>query len=179
MTTNTPKAQDPVETIEAALSELTTVDQNLTKLQNKAAVETKAIVDKYAPQVDPLTLRRTELVDQISKLFEENRAELLTASKTIITRSGTLSASFGPEAIDIDDEAAAMVYTRKRGMLRRVTKVGKRSFVKDALKKFPDFVAKCPGMVLRRTEFLHIKLVKTKVEIKQDLAPYRRPLAGD
>jgi hypothetical protein len=61
-------------------------------------------------------------------------------------------------------------------MLTKVTKVGKRTFVKNALKKFPDFVAKCPGMILRRTEFLNIRLVKTQVEIKQDLTPYRRPL---
>lgn len=176
MTDNTTVPSDPVDQLDRALRELTTVDQRLTGLQNEVATKTKAIVDEYAHEVDPLVARRTELVDQISNLFEEHRGELFTDSKTIITRSGALSASFGPEAIDIIDEAAAMAFAKKRGMLRAVTNVGKRTFVKDALKQFPGFVAKCPGMVRRRTEYLHIKLVKTQVEIKQDLTPYRRSL---
>jgi phage host-nuclease inhibitor protein Gam len=176
MTDSITPTLDPLTQLEKHLKDLTTVDHALTTLQGEVDVKTQAIVNLYAPRVDPLTKRRAALVDEITKLFEANREVLLADGKTIVTRAGTLSASFGKEAINIDDEAAAMAYARKQGMLKRVTKVGKRTFVKEWLKKFPDFVAKCPGMLLHRTEFLHIKLIKTRVEIKRDLTPYRRAL---
>lgn len=174
MTTN---KQAVVKQLEAMLSELADVDGELTKKSSEYDVEIKAITDKYAPIVDPLAQSRSQLVDQISQLFQDNRSSLIDDDgKSVTLRSGTLTARTNPLSITIYDEAAAMKYAKRSGMLTKVTKVGKRTFVKDKLKKFVDFVNKAPGLRFEQHENLIIKLPRTQVEITRELNPLRKRL---
>lgn len=162
------------EAIERHLSELSDVETELRALDAAKDKKIKAIVDEYAPQVDPLTVRRDELTAEIAKLWVEHEAELTTGhGKTAIYRNGTLSSRSSQGSLVIEDKNAAMKYLRSRGLLRRFTKVGERTIVKDALKKERDLVEKMPGVHLDVPEHLHIKLVRVKIELKQLLNPFR------
>lgn len=160
-----------------AIGRLTTVDGRLKQLEGKRDAELQKVRDRYAPRIDPLTALRTELVDQIKDLFEEHREVFLPGKgKTAYLPNGTISAAYGPEAIVIDHEPAAMRYTRLHRMLNKVTKRGKRTFVKASLKRFREFVNKNPFMHFEQPERMTIHLARTDVDIEQDLTPLRRDL---
>jgi phage host-nuclease inhibitor protein Gam len=169
--------KDTLEDLDYLMSELTDVDHNLSDLTTESERRHKEITDEFAPKIDPLTARRKELVDQIAQIFDANRKKILSGGKTAVLRNGTLSARFSPGKIEITDEDAAMRYTRAHRMLKAVTKVGKRTFVKANLKKYLDFVEKCPGITFEQPENLLINLARTHVEIVADLHPLRRQLS--
>lgn len=160
------------------LGVLTDVDTQLTKLTAERDAKIKEVSDQLAPGIDHLTRQRKRIVDQISESFQAHRRELLADnSKTLAMRNGNLSARFAAKKVVIDNENQAMAYARAHGMLRKLTKVGKRSFVKATLKDTPDFVNKAPGMHFEHPESLIITLTRTKSEIVQELTPLRRRIS--
>lgn len=160
--------------IEAKLSELAEVDTQLRELEVTKDQEIKRIVDEYAPRIDPLTERREGLMTELATLYVDNESVLTTGhGKTAVFRSGVLSSRSSQGSLVVDDEGAAMKYLRKHGLLRRFTRMGKRTIDKAALKKHPEVVEKIPGMSIDTPEHLHIKLVRTKIELKQLLLPFR------
>ena len=62
---------------------------------------------------------------------------------------------------------------RRLGLVRRFTKLGKRTINKTELKKHPDIVEKLRGVFIDRPEYLSVKLVRTQAELKKPLSPFR------
>jgi len=156
------------------MSELTDVDAELRKLNVDKDKQIKALVDKFAPKVDPLTARRTELVKMVGELYQENSALLTEESgKTAVFRNGVLSSRLSPGSLIVNDENKALAYIKRQGKLRRFTRMGKRTLDKVALKKDLAFVEKLPGVHFDQPENLTIKLIRTSIEIQHKLLPFR------
>lgn len=176
MTTN--DQQETYDRMEAILAQLATVDTRLRSIEVRKDKRIQAITDQFAPQIDPLVKLRDELVEAVAKLFVENE-DWLTAmeGKTAVFRSATMKSHTSPGALVVDDEDLAIGYLRKRHMLRAFTRQAKLTLDKVALKKRPELVAKIPGVRLEAPEFLSIRLFRTKIELKENLKPYRRQIA--
>lgn len=161
--------------IEAELSQLTVVDSELTAAEVRLETEIKKIKDKHSPKIDELSEKRSQAIDTIVELWENNRDTLQDGdSKTIKFRSGTLSVKFTAGSLTIEDESVVMKYLRRKGKLRAYTRAGKRTIDKRALKNDPEFVDKAPGMHISRPEVLTIGLAKTQTEIVETLNPFKR-----
>lgn len=160
--------------VDDRMSELTDVDAELRRQNVEKDRQIKKIVDEFAPVVDPLAKRREELVNELSILYQENKS-LLTgdSSKTAVLRNGLLSSRLSPGALVVEDEAIAIAFIRRTRNLRRFTKKGKLTLDKAALKKDLLFVEKLPGVHYDQAENLTIKLIRTSIEIKRELTPFR------
>jgi phage host-nuclease inhibitor protein Gam len=139
----------------------------------------KAANDQYNPGIHTLNESRDKKVDRLAELYAEHGTALANQSKSgksLIFQNGTLSARMSAESIEIDDTAQAMAHAKKHGMLRKVTKVPARVFVKDKLKQHRSYVKSNPFMHFKREERLTIKLAKLGKELIRDLFPHRRSL---
>lgn len=131
----------------------------------------------YAPEIDPLVARREAIVKKVADIFTTNRSALISSqSKTLFLRGGTLSVKLATAALEVTDENRAIRALKRLGKLRLYTNVGKRTIDKSALKKNPELVNKLPGVTLKRTERLTIKLAELPVELVRDLHPLRHEL---
>lgn len=170
--------EDDLEQLDRDMSELTDIDAEFRKLNVKKDVLVKGIVDGYARQIDPLTARRTELVEKIGVFYQENKEMLVPEGvKTAVLRNGILSSRTSPGSLIVDDESKALAFIKRVGKLRLFTKPpSKRTLDKTALKKDPSFVDKVPGIHIDRPENLTITLARTKIEIIHKLNPLRTRL---
>ena len=159
---------------EAHMEELSRVDTDLRELEVAKDRKVKEAIDEYAPQIDPLSARRDELMEVLAKMYLENESILTTHhSKTAVFRSGTVSARVSPGSLVVSDEEAVMKGLRRLGLVRRFTKQAKRTINKTELKKHPDIVEKLRGVFIDRPEYLSVKLVRTQAELKKPLNPFR------
>ncbi len=165
---------DPIKQAEALMRELSRAETRLNTL--KAAKDRKigAIVDQYTPMIDPLTERRDEIMDQIAALWTANEDIFTKDGKTLVLRSGTISSRTAAEALVIEDEAKVINGMRRKGLLRRFTRVGKRTINKVELKKHPEVVAALPGISIEQSEYVSVTPAKTGAELKRSLNPFRR-----
>lgn len=170
--------QEVFDQIETLLEELSVIDTTKRGVEVEKDERIKAIVDEFAPKIDPLTTRHGELMEQLAQLFVENESWLTSSdNKTAVFRSGTMKSHTSPGALIVDDEELAIDYLRKKHILRAFTRRAKLTLDKVRLKKHPELVAKIPGVWIDVPEFLSIRLIRTKIELKEDLKPYRRRVA--
>jgi len=167
---------EAIVTIEAQLSELTDVDLELRERQGEVDKAVQAFITEAAPDIDSLTTRRESLIEGIIKLFQENRAVLTIDGKSVVFRSGTLQARTSPGKLIVKDEDKAIAFIKRMGKLRILTRIGKRSLDKKALKADLKFALRVPGVSLEKDEHLTITLPKTQTEIVRELHPLRRRL---
>lgn len=161
--------------IEQLLSELTTVQTQLTAVTAARQSAHQAIDANFAPTINPLTENREKLVDELKHIWEEHKGALVDdGGKSAMFRSGVLGTRTSPPTLVIADESAVMRYLRRHGLLKRFTKIGKRTIDKVALKKAPEVVEKITSASLETTEYFYINLPHGEAEIKRDLHPLRR-----
>ncbi len=167
--------QDEIfEAIESKIAELSKTDEQVRQLEVSKDREVTEITKRYAPQIDPLTAQRQELVNEIAELFIQNESWLTDNDrKTAVFRSGLLSSRTSPGSLEVEDEEAAIEKLRGMHKLKAFTRMGKRSLDKAKLKKHPEIIEKLPGVSLRVAEFLSIKIARTKIELKEELHPHR------
>lgn len=166
------------EHMESLMEQLSAVDTTCRELEVEKDKRIDEIKQEFAPQIDPLTERRRELMEQLTQLFIEHESWLTAPrNKTAVFRSGLMNAYKSPGALVVEDEEQAMKWLRQKHKLLAFTRIGKRSLDKVKLKKHPELVEKIPGIRIEIGEFLSVKLVRTKIELTQDLKPYRRRIA--
>jgi|GEM_PF-1169555 len=174
--TAVPQAE-AIDMLQSLLDDLSKTESRLAENELAKDQEIKAVLDKFGPRVDALTTVREELVDRITNIYNLHRAFLTEGKgKLVVLRGGTLSAKFAVASLVVDDEKAAMSYIKRMGKLRVFTKLGKRTLLKDALKKNPEFVKKAPGIHLDQPENLTIKLPTLGIERIRRLHPLRTTL---
>lgn len=158
---------------EKKLAKLAEVDEKLRKIELEKDRKISEIKSTYAPRIDPLTDERQALVEEIAELAATNEAFFEGNEKTAVFRSGTVSLRTSAGSLEIKDADAAINKLRKLGMLRRFTRIGKRTIDKLALKKHPEVFNKLPGVHYMRDEIVSIKIERTQAELKKTLSPYK------
>lgn len=168
----------PLDSLSAAIEELGVIQLKTTALQTSFDDEERQLKSKFVPRIDSLTARQDKVMDTISQLVEDHWSELMgdEKGKTLVLRGGTVKVHTPRASLIVENEDSAIKWLRNRGLLKRFTKLGKRTIVKDALKKAPDVVARMKkvGVYLDQPENLVVKPAKTQLEKKRPYNPLRR-----
>ncbi len=158
------------------LERLSKVRNQIDDLTLQQTAEIEKVKQKYAPQIDPLVAERNSLMDQVAAFFTEHRDELTKKAKSVMLRAGRLSARKAALAVEIDNEAAAIKFLRRRGWLRRFAYRPGWKLDRAALKREQDDAAKIPGVRFVQTERLTATFEDPRAELVRDLEPLRRDL---
>ena len=160
------------------LISLGNADRELTNLETELNHGIQKLKEQKAVPINEATKLRDLLLDDATAIVEQHWKALMGSDrgKTLVLRSGTLSIRKATASLEVVDEAAAMKSLRRLGVLRKFTRLGKRTIDKNALKKAPEVIAKMKGVQLKQDENLIIKPAKTQVELKRIFHPFRRTL---
>lgn len=169
-------SSDALQALQNQMDVVRIAGSNLKTIESETEAKIKQIQDEAAVAADNFVEMRETAVAKITTIFQQHRDTLLDGDeKTIVLRSGTISARWAPETLDITDPAAAERYLRQKGLWRKYTKLAKRKIDKTALKQDRQLVQAANPSIMRftRAEHLILKLPKLQLEIKRDLRPFR------
>jgi phage host-nuclease inhibitor protein Gam len=130
----------------------------------------KAVNDWFEPEVTKLENQIESLKSRIKEVAKPRFMRLVTrGTKTIQLSYGEISHRVNPASLVIENEKLTLNWLRRHRLLKKFTKVGKRTInnkaLKEALDRDPALATQIQGAQVVRGENFVIKPGKTKAEI--------------
>lgn len=175
-----------IKSLEAVIRRANELVRDITALERQQTASTKQLEgwvadlqELFGPGIESVAAEKQKLTKELIALVIPRFDQLaFEDTKTIKLRHGQLSLIQGRDKLEVSDDEESIIRRIKRhGGLRKFTKLGKRTLVKDALKKDPAFVAKIKGLKIIRESSLIIRpTVAQGSEIVREADAFSVPL---
>ncbi len=135
------------------------------RLQGELNKKVASLQEDYGKRIETHKDAEKKLIDALLSAALPNFAQLVSpGTRTIKLRSGEVALRDNPGAIEVTDEAAAINYLRRRGLLGRYTRV-KRTLDKTALKKNLKLLLRLPGVTFTKGTSVVLRPMTVQGEI--------------